>query len=187
MATPETPQEHLFEHDTGPNLRLFGHGAIGGLVGGAVFAIAQMVYFAIATSDAWIPWKLFASLLGGAPVEGARVTADVFALGFLVHFVLSAAYGLVFGMVAQIAPNGIRKNWALHGAIGMALGFLIYLLDYHVFARASYPWFLRLNQPVQIVMHVVMYGLVVSLYLTAAARQIIAPRMHHAARVRRTA
>jgi uncharacterized membrane protein YagU involved in acid resistance len=71
-------------------------------------------------------------------------------LGAVVHLVLSAAFGVAFGLVVP----WFRTNGTVALA-GVAYGLLLYLLNFQVLARLFFTTFKMANQPFEVVVHVV--------------------------------
>lgn len=154
----------------GPSEELLGHGIMGGLLGGAVFALGQIIVSATLNGGAQRPWQLFASILLGERATVRPLTVGVFAVGLLTHFVLSAFFGFCFAAVSKLAPLDVRVNWAAHSALGMIFGIALYAFNYRIVAPLAYPWFLETNTLAQLALHALGFGWVVALYLTAQSR-----------------
>ncbi|WP_373047687.1 hypothetical protein [Vulgatibacter sp.] len=156
-------------------------GLIGGLLAGAVFALAEMLVSAAMGGSIFGPWAMFASILLGSSALSAEFTLGIFIVGFVVHFVLSALFGLIWGATAKSVSRGIRDSWGAHAVAAMIYGLVIWLVNFQVIARVVYPWFLQTNALAQILLHALAFGLPLGLYLTARLRPI-----EGAAGVRRT-
>lgn len=168
------------------NRSLLGHGIIAGLIAGAVFAVAEMIVAGAMSGNALAPWKMFASILLGQSAVAQPLTWGVFLVGFGVHFVLAALFGLGFALAGRLVPPDVRRNYAAHSAIGMILGILLWVVNFQVIARALYPWFLGTNALAQILLHALAFGLIVALYLTAISRTPALGRQRQKGLPRRT-
>lgn len=156
----------------GPNDReasrqtILGHAVIGGIIGGVVLALASMIAMVAAGMSPGASWQLFASvLLGVAALQ--ELTLGVFLAGLVVHLVLAALFGLIWGFVAAGVPRGVRDNMGAHAASAAVYGLVIWLVTFQVIARGFYPWFLELNQLLWAIMHVLFFGVPLGLYLSA--------------------
>jgi len=150
-------------------------GLVGGLVAGAILAIASMIVAGALGLPISTPWSYFASILLGSDVLGAPFGFGTFVVGFVVHFVLSALFGLIWGAVAKSVSRGIRDDFGAHAVAAMIYGLLLWLVNFQVIARVVYPWFVEMNQLAPILLHVVTFGLPLGLYLAARLRPIERP------------
>lgn len=141
-------------------------GTIAGLVGGAVLVLAQMVV----AGDTAAPWRMFASIPLGREALTGPMTLGIFLLGFIVHFALSALFGLLWGLVARKVPPETRRSWGPHAGLAMAYGLALYLVNFQLIARAAFPWLVPAGGVVQAVLHVIAYGLPLGLALVAQLR-----------------
>jgi uncharacterized membrane protein YagU involved in acid resistance len=130
-------------------------GAIGGLVAGGVF-IAATMWFASSLGDpADAPLMMISTLVQGEAAMEAGTASP--ALGLLVHAVLSAAFGLVFGLIAPwFGTNGTVA------LVGTVYGALLYVVNFLVIVPLAFPIFEMANQPFELVVHVV-FGTLLSL------------------------
>lgn len=149
---------------------LLGHGIMGGLLGGAIFALGQIVVSATINGGPLVPWKLFASILLGEAAITQPLTPGVFLVGFFTHFFLAAFFGCCLGALSQLAPRDVRANWAAHSALGMSFGILLWAFNFHLVAPMAYPWFLQSHPLAQILLHALGFGWVAAMYITAHAR-----------------
>ncbi len=145
---------------------ILGNAVVAGLIGGVVFAIAQMIGAVSAGMGIGYTWQLFASvLLGAAAFE--QITAGVVLVGIGVHFVMAAVFGLIWGFVASGVPKGVRDNLGSHSAAAGIYGLLIWVVAFQLVARGFYPWFLEMNQLIQAITHILFFGVPLGLYLAA--------------------
>lgn len=149
---------------------LLREGILGGLVAGVIFAVVQMIVAGAAGMGAMAPWRMFASIVAGRGALVGEMTFGLFLLGFIVHFVLSALFGMIWGAIARGLPYEVRTSWGQHAAGAMAFGFVLWLVNFQVIARVAYPWFLGMNQLAQVLLHVLAFGLPLGLYLVARLR-----------------
>lgn len=145
-------------------------GLVGGLVAGAILALASMLVSAALGASMSTPWALFASILLGQQAVNTPFTAGTFVVGFVVHFVLSALFGLLWGAVAKSVSRGIRDDWGAHAVAAMIYALLLWLVNFQVIARVVYPWFLATHQLAWLLLHALTFGLPLGLYLTARLR-----------------
>jgi hypothetical protein len=141
-----------------------------GIVAGIVFAVVQMLAAGAFGEVGLMPLRLFASVvLGERAVTTTEVGMTVF-LGILVHFVLSAAFGAVYGLIEERMREGYRRNLATQAAFGMVFGVVLWLVNYQIIARILYPWFLMTPQGIQMMIHALAFGLPLGLLFGAWER-----------------
>jgi hypothetical protein len=91
-------------------------------------------------------------------------------LGILVHFVLSAAFGAVYGLIEERMREGYRRNLATQAVFGMVFGVALWLVNFQIVARILYPWFLMTPQGIQMMIHALAFGLPLGLLFGAWER-----------------
>ena len=123
-------------------------GVVGGAVSGVVFAAATMWFVASTGGPAVMPLRMISTIVLGDAAMGKGTTSP--ALGAVVHLVLSAAFGVAFGLVVR----WLRTNGTVALA-GVLYGLLLYLVNFQVLARLLFTTFKMANQPFEVVVHVV--------------------------------
>ena len=145
-----------------------GIGALMGIFAGLIFALFQ-VLIAIAALGP-LPSELVVMVEGVAyggvptPTGAPAVAAPAIAIAALIHLVLSAVYGAIFGAVAPRVRALRNDRRALVGA-ATVFGLLIWIVNFFVIAPAAFPWFAETNQVVQFFAHTLFYGTVLGLLL----------------------
>ncbi len=137
---------------------LLGHAAIAGVIGGIVID----VFLAISGHRSPVAiWQFIASTIVG---EAAFASPSYAALGFIVHFIVSIAwavlYAYLFGALGQL------KNW-IAGAVvwGIVVDGLMQSI---VAMKTGSPWEPAFVQG--LIPHIVFYALPVTFYMSRAAR-----------------
>jgi hypothetical protein len=141
-------------------------GALGGFVAGLVFIGITMWFSDSLGNPTEGPLNLISTLvLGGDALETGDVNAGV---GFVVHSVLSVAFGMLFALVVSFFGN--NGTLALAGGV---YGALLYVVNFQLIARAGIERFLQgPNQPFELVIHVVFgYLLAVAFYSAGPRRE----------------
>jgi uncharacterized membrane protein YagU involved in acid resistance len=130
-------------------------GAVGGLVAGIIFAVANMWFVTSIGRPARTPLLMISTIVLG---DGAMTNGDAnTATGWVVHIVLSIAFGIVFAVVAR----RLRTNGEVALA-GFVYGGLLYVLNFQILARVAFETFRGADQPFEVVVHLV-FGLVLAL------------------------
>lgn len=143
---------------------ILARGVIAGVVAGALFTVAEPIGATVMGMVWEIPWRMFASIVGGASAIQDWGIGSAFAVGLAVHAVVSAAWG---GLYAAAIGWRLAANAAWQAIAGAAAGFVIWVIDFYVLAPLFWPWFVSANSLCQAVMHVVFYGVPLGLTLAA--------------------
>jgi hypothetical protein len=173
MATDVKHTQHSTGMTTPTYLRgasLLKAGAIGGLLAGAIFAVMEMFMAAVMGMGLLGPWGAFGSIVLGKSAMGG-MTFGIFIVGFVVHFALSALFGVVWGALSRILPLSVRASFGAHGAAAAIFGVGLYLVNFQVLARLFYPWFLNMNQFGQLMLHALAFGLPLGLLMVWQIRK----------------
>ena len=179
--TPRTPRTErpVRTRESTPEAerkRTTAEGALSGVGAGAIFGLAQTVAAVAMGSSAILPWRLFSSVVlgSGALVETAPAVALV--VGVLVHLILSAAFGALYGYLLERLPVERRENLTTQAMWGMGFAFVLWLVNFQLIARVLYPWFLETHQGLQFLLHAAFFGLPLGLLFAAAERRARVPQ-----------
>jgi hypothetical protein len=141
-------------------------GVVGGILGGAVFAVAQVIVAALSGHPASQPVQVVGAMLLGDRVLGAGdLTASVVVAALAIHLVLSVLYGIVLALIAAAGLAATGSRWLLV-VTGLVWGFFLWLVNFYVIAPVAFPWFETLDDATQLVLHTVFYGGVLGWYLS---------------------
>ncbi len=138
-------------------------GIIAGLLAGVVFIALTMWLTASMGNPALTPLRVIATIVEGPPPPEATIW-----VGVVVHFVLSALFGLVFAAaVAMLRDRSAGRSWAaavLWG--GLIYGGLLYLVNFQLLARLvpQFAAFLGVNQPFEVTVHL-LFGALLAAFL----------------------
>lgn len=141
-----------------------GQGIVGGLIGGVVYFV-----FAIAITIAMGGLPAVETPLRqiGAVVLGEQALSTEYNLttavvaGNIVHFALSAIYGAILALIAQMLGLGGKSLIVLGAAYGLA----IYAVNRLLIFPALFPWFMANDPLIQSVLHALAFGAVIGLWL----------------------
>ncbi|MBD3246706.1 MAG: hypothetical protein GF333_06795 [Candidatus Omnitrophica bacterium] len=120
-------------------------GMMGGVLAGAVFALAEMVMNGALGKPFFGPLRMISSLvLGRQALQPSFSLAAAGFTGLLVHAVLSAVYGLIFVSAVKFRKKEYGAVSFLTAA-GSLYGMLLWLLNFYVFAPLWWPQFTMVN------------------------------------------
>lgn len=151
---------------------------IGGVVAGVVFAMFEMMMAAIlnGSSAFFMPLRMIGAMVLGKDAlspDSSLFTAGI--TGAIVHMVLSAMFGIVFGLAVALIPTLGRSTASLVGSASV-YGLVIWIANFYVIAPiAGWDWFPQeTNGTVQFFAHVIFFGSVLGVWLDRA-RALIQP------------
>lgn len=144
---------------------VFKHGAIGGLIAGAVFAVAEVVAAVWQGLPPSAPVQMIAAVvLGARALTEVEVTFATVGLALGLHAFLSVVYGVMLALVsmATLAAGTSVRGLTL---AGMGFGFVLWLVNFFLIAPLTFPWLTPTDRAVQFVAHVFFYGAPLGFYL----------------------
>jgi hypothetical protein len=142
-------------------------GAGFGAAAGLMLMAMESAGAAILGAPPLAPLRLFSSVVLGRSALVDAPLGLVFGVGLLTHLVLSALFGVLYGLIyAQLAHDG-QRSYGVQAGLGMLFGFLLWLVNFHVIARLFYPWFLDPPQGFQALVHAAFFGLPLGLLFAA--------------------
>jgi uncharacterized membrane protein YagU involved in acid resistance len=132
------------------------HAVFAGLIGGAVFMMAEMLMVMLIGESPWAPPRMIADMVLGPdvlPAQGVPATFDMGILmaAMMVHFPLAIVYGLLIGALVQRTTMRSYTGALTEGA---AIGLVIYLVNFYFIAS-----FAMARNWVSVVTHI-LFGLV---------------------------
>ena len=112
-------------------------GVLAGLIAGAVYLLAQMLFAALHGGAAWEPLQRFSAMLLGDDVLPPPGEIDLTIAGFalLIHFGLAIVFGRVVDLVVTDHAPAAAVGW------GALVGLALYGLDYWLVTPVAFPWF----------------------------------------------
>jgi len=140
-------------------------GALAGLGGGLAMAIVGAIISASLGGDIWLEAKQIAAVVYG-PSAAAQpgFAAGPVLVGTLLHLIVSAALGALFGIVARRTLH-LTSEFGTMVMGGLIYGMLIWLVGYFVVLPLINPPLRETYAPAFIVQHLV-YGAVTGLLYT---------------------
>lgn len=120
-------------------------GGVAGFVAGAILMVLEMI--GAASELGGNPWitthKIAAIVLGGSALQQMnQFDVGIVTVALVIHYVL----GIFTGVVAAAIISGWRLDDKLEKVllIGLILGTIIYLVNFHVMT-AAFPWFVDMR------------------------------------------
>lgn len=163
-AVPDTTTHHRPGSADGTSLDLgavLARGAVAGLAGGLLFALANMWYADAHGKPSVAPFLDISTIFHGTD-KPVISQPDVIA-GLVVHLGLSLLFGIVFALAVTMLRLTTRPLLLL--VAGLIYGLALYVVNFQIIARAVFPWFVNPNGPNQIFelwIHPVAYGLLLA-------------------------
>lgn len=158
------------------NRKILKEGAGLGLIAGLLFAIVEMLASAAMGAPAWMPLRMFASVVLGQDALTTTSLGTAVVVGTITHLVLAALFGFIYGLLCSGLSSESRTNTARQSALGLLFGTALWLVNFQIIARLAYPWFLDTNQVAQWLMHALAYGLPLGLMLAGSERRVLRVR-----------
>jgi hypothetical protein len=153
------------------NRRSIGEGITAGLIAGVIFAMMEIAGAAMMGNPPLMPVRMFASVvLGQGAMEGPLGVPLV--VGTIAHLVLSAGFGIVYGLLAARTSEATKTSFGRQAGLGILFGLVVWLVNFHIIARVLYPWFLGAPQFLQAMMHGLFFGLPLALIYAASERRV---------------
>ena len=156
--TPRSPSSgnHRGMLDVGAVLA---RGAVAGLAGGVLFALANMWCADAHGQPVVAPFLAISTIFHGTDMP-VMSQPDVIA-GLVTHLGLSLLLGMVFALAVAMLRLATRPLLLL-GA-GLIYGLALYVVIFQIIGRVAFPWFVNVKGPNQIFelwIHPIAYGLV---------------------------
>lgn len=118
--------------------------------------------------DWLLPLRLTGAIVSGDPQAATLYTeALTIPAGILIHLVLSAFFGALFGLAVAESPAFRSFQWLVFG--GAIFGLFIWLINYEIIAPLLFPWFSQANTALVVVAHTIFFGATLGLLLTGRA------------------
>lgn len=146
-----------------------------GIVAGVIFGIMEMAAAALMGMPALMPIRMFASTALGKDAMEVTPLGTVVIVGVIAHLALSAAFGLVYGLINAGFSTETQTRPGPQAGLGILYGIGLWFVNFHIIARAFYPWFLDAPQVLQLALHAVFFGLPLGLLYAASERRVQRP------------
>lgn len=144
-----------------PNIPGLG-GAIAGLIGGVAMAVTGALLALISRDDIWLEAKQIAALVySPSVVEQPGFVAGPVIVGTLLHFIMAAVLGAVFGILFSRVLH-MPSTFGSPVVAGLIYGMAVWFLTYFIVLPIVNPTLLDMYAPVFILQHIV-YGMVTGL------------------------
>lgn len=154
-------------------------GVVGGVGAGLLFIWVTMWFASENGEPAETPLRMISTIVkgDGAMMDGSSSVG----LGWTVHLVLSAAFGLGFALITPM----LKTNGTLLLA-GTMYGGLLYVVNFQILAPLAFETFEMPNQAFELVVHVAFGTLMATAFLSSGPRRsepvcaMEKPAMHRA-------
>jgi hypothetical protein len=142
-----------------------------GLGAGAIFIVVEVIQAALLGAGPLGPLRLIGAIglgMESLPPPPVAAVGTVVPVALLIHFTMSALYGVGFGATVGMVGVLRRSRSALIGA-ALVSGFLLWLVNFNLISPLVFPWFAMVNTLVQVILHTVFFGLPLGLLLAPRA------------------
>jgi hypothetical protein len=161
VSTPSSVLKPQSSSPSLPNVIGLG-GAIAGLAGGVAMAVVAALLSASMGQDIWHePKRIAAIIYGPAALAATGFDAGPVLLGSLLHLLVSALLGAIFGIVTRRWLH-LTSDFGTPIMAGLVYGLLIWTAAYFVVLPLFNPALLEVYPPAFIIQHVA-YGVVLGL------------------------
>jgi hypothetical protein len=153
-----------------------------GIAAGILFAVMEVGASVMMGDPPLMPVRMFASVVLGDTALHAPSSGSIVLIGSIVHLALSAAFGLIYGLLNAGLSPATETSWSRQAGLGALFGAVLWFVNFQIVARVLYPWFLEAPQLLQMGMHAVFFGLPLGLLYAAAERRVqhVHPEQRHA-------
>lgn len=142
-------------------------GAIAGVVAGIAFAMVEMLMAEIQGAGFFMPLRMIGAIvLGEDALMSSYSLAGAAVTGAIVHMMMSAIFGAVFGVIVTLAPASRESNLRLVAA-ATVYGFVLWIVNFYVIAPIAFEWFEMADSTVQFIAHTFFFGSVLGLLILA--------------------
>jgi hypothetical protein len=143
-----------------------------GLLAGIILGALEMAAASAMGGSPIMPLRMFASVVLGSTVLQGPVSGSIIGVGIISHLVLSAIFGLVYGLFNARLSEVTQTHLNRQVGLGLLFGALLWFVNFQIIARAIYPWFLGAPQFLQMTLHAVGYGLPLAVMHGWAERRV---------------
>ncbi len=138
-----------------------------GIIAGIVFMVFEMVVALVLQGAPFGPPRMISAIVlgqGALPMNPTVGLTTALPVAMIIHFVLSAIYGMVFGVIAS-AIGALRNSRGALIVAASVFGLLLWLVNFYVIAPVLFPWFLMASLVVQSIAHTFFFGTALGLML----------------------
>jgi hypothetical protein len=136
-----------------------------------IFGIVEIIASILGGNTPLMPLRMAASVFLGPEAITAVSLGTAAVVGLLVHFAVSAFYGLIYGLIQTRSSGAERTRYGTQAWAGFVFGLGVWLVNFQILARLFYPWFLATPQFAQALLHAVFFGMPLALMYAAGERR----------------
>jgi hypothetical protein len=156
--------------DSHPNLSWWvGHGAIGGVIAGLVFAVFETIAAVVMDGlpAMFMPIRMISGIvLGAGAMDPSFPLITALIAGVLVHLVLSAIFGVIVGLIGFTIP-ALSQSTGMWLIVTSLFGLALWIVNFYVIAPiGGWNWFpMQTNPIIQAIAHTLFFGTALGMYL----------------------
>lgn len=116
------------------------------LIAGVVFLIFELVVASIVGPSPFGPTRMISAIglgQGALPPQPSISLNAVLPVALVIHFINSAVFGTIFGVIAGLVGFLRSSRGVIIGAATL-FGFVLWIVNFYVIAPLIFPWFLSL-------------------------------------------
>ena len=123
-----------------------------GIVAGIIFAMFEMIVAALMGMGFFAPLRMISAIvLGEGALDPSYSLGAAIVVGLIVHMMLSAVYGVIFGLVVSGWALLRQRIWVV--VVATVYGLLLWLVNFYIIAPVAFPWFGMADPLVQFIAH----------------------------------
>lgn len=125
----------------------------------------EMIVAALMGMGFFAPLRMISAIvLGEQALEPSYSLGAATIVGLIVHMILSAIYGLIYGLAVSAWSLLHQRVWLV--LVATLYGLLLWLVNFYVIAPIAFPWFGMADPVVQFIAHAFFFGTALGLLLT---------------------
>lgn len=145
------------------------YGIAGGIVGGIVFAMFEMIMAAVldGTDAFFMPLRMIGGIgLGASALDPSTSLVTAGGVGIVIHMILSMMFGVIIAATLALVPQLSSSSTAVLVSASVA-GLALWIVNFYILAGIfGWTWFPNNTNPaVQFVAHTFFFGTVLGIVL----------------------
>lgn len=157
-----------------PQRRVATEGLGFGLIAGVIFEMMEMFGSAVTSGSPLEPLRMSASIVLGRDALDSHL-GTTYLLGFVVHLLLSALFGLIYLEIDAGLPTDAHERYGVQLGLGVVYRMLLWLINVELVAQTLFPWFLTPPPVVQLLLYALFFGAPLGVMFAGTERRVHRP------------